>query len=88
MSKGVAVGGFVILAVLFLVLVILYQFGFTSTASTSIGVNLSGTSYQEAFNQSENTSRAAFATYSFLPMFVGVIALIFALLMMFYIVRR
>ena len=88
MSKGAAIGGFVVLAILFLVLVILYQFGFTSTASTSIGVNLSGTTYQEPFNQSENTSRAAFATFSFLPMLVGVIALIFALMLMFYVAMR
>ena len=87
MSKS-AVGGFVVLAVLFLVLVILYQFGFTSTASTSIGVNLSGTSYENAFNQSENTSRVAFSTFSFVPMFAGVFVLIFALLMMFYTVMR
>ena len=88
MSKSAAIGGFVVLAMLFLVLVILYQFGFTSTASTSLGVNLSGTSYQTPFNQSENTSRAAFATFSMLPMLVGVVALVFALLMMFYMVAK
>ena len=90
MSKGAGalIGGFVILSILFLVLVILYQFGFTSTASTSIGVNLSGTSYHEPFNQSENTSRTAYATFSMLPLLVGVMVLVFALLGMLAMAMR
>lgn len=88
MSKATAVGGFVVLVVLALMFIIIYQFGFMSTASSDIGVNLTGTSYQASYNQSGNTTRAAFATFSFLPILLGVIALIFALMLLFTIAMR
>lgn len=85
MSKSAAIGSFVAVAVLALVMIIIYQFGFMSTASTDLGVNLSGTSYQEAYNYSGNTSRVAFASFSFVPVFLGVLALVSALMLILYV---
>lgn len=78
---NVNLAGFLVLSVLALSLIIIYQFGFMATASSDVGVNLSGTSYQDAYNQSGNTSRVAFASFSYIPMFAGIAALIFALIL-------
>jgi len=79
MGKGVAT--FIVIAVLGLIMILIYQFGMMSVASSDVGVNLSGTTYQPAYNQSGNTSRVAFAAFGWAPVFLGVLALVFALLL-------
>lgn len=77
-------GTFMIFMVLAVVATLGYEFGFMAVASSDQGVNLTGSTYQEAYNYSGNTTRVAYSFMSFLPLFLGVAALIFVLLLIYF----
>lgn len=81
-SGGATVGTFLMIAVIAVSLIVIYEFGYMATASSDIGVNLTGTSYQHAYNQSGNTSRVAFETFSYLPLLGTIGAVAFGLLLL------
>ena len=60
--------------------IVIHQFGLAALGNTDAGVNLSGTQYQTPYNRSVNTSVAAFETTQFVPMTVGIVALVSMLL--------
>lgn len=62
--------------------VIIYEYGITAQGSTDMGVNLSGTQYQQAYNASVNTSVVTYSFLQFQPMLLGIFALIIMVLLL------
>lgn len=86
MSKGI---GIILSIVLFAVtLVIIYQYSMSSLAATDVGVNLTGTQYETAYDASVNTSIAAVSLSQYPIMFVGMFAVLIALSTLIFMVMR
>ena len=75
-------GMFAGLALLGLMMIMVLQYGQTTIASTDIGVNLSGTAYNDTYHNQTHTTRATMNFMGFMPYFVGIAALIAALFLL------
>lgn len=86
MSKGIGI----ILSIVFLAitLVIIYQYSTSSLAATDVGVNLTGTQYESAYDASVNTSITAVGLSQYPILFVGMFAILISLSTLIYIVMR
>ncbi len=87
-NKGIGV--LLIFVLLSAVLVIIYQFGVTSLASTDIGAQtaVAGTSYQSAYNASVNTSITVTKFQPYMLYLIGFFALIIGLVVLIGIVKK
>ena len=54
--------------------IIIHQFGLAALGNTDVGVNLTGTTYKTVYENSTNTSVAAFETTQFVPFLIGIVA--------------
>lgn len=88
MSAGKAIGAAVILATFALVIVIMYNYGLLSVATTDVGVNLTGTQYQSAYNESINASQVGFSTLSTGSIVFGLLAVVSGLMVLFAVIPR
>lgn len=86
MSKGIGI--ILSIVLLAITLVIIYQYSTSSLAATDMGVNLTGTQYESAYDASVNTSIAAVSLSQYPIMFVGMFAILIALSTLVYIVMR
>lgn len=88
MSAGKAVGIAMLLAVFALVIVVMYNYGMQSVATTDVGINLSGTQYQGAYNESVNASEVGFATLSIGSIVFGLLAVVSGLMVLLVVIPK
>jgi len=80
MSKGISI--ILSLVVLSVTLLLFYQFGMSSLASTDKGVDLTGTQYEQAYNSSVDTSIAAVNLAAYPLLLVGAFSVLVVLMLM------
>lgn len=86
MSKGLGI--ILSIVLLAVTLTIIYQYSMTSLAATDVGVNLTGTQYESAYDASVNTSITAASLSQYPIMLVGVFAILIALSILILMVMR
>ena len=82
MSAKLAIGAFVMMCLLTFIVIFAYQFGLQGLGATDMGVNLTGTQYQSAYNASINTSIVAYSFVSWEGIIIGAVALVFLMLIL------
>lgn len=86
MSKGIGI--ILSIVLLAVTLLIIYQYSMSSLAATDVGVDLTGTQYESAYDASVNTSVVAVSLSQYPVMLVGMFAVLIALSTLVFMAMR